>query len=201
MLFHVREVVLNQLVQDNVCQGPAYLPLNRLWMVLPHRLHVMLCEFISVPCVSKIRVSPWWVWLSKCPRAPGSTESPTGNGGSLRVLGQGALPRVPSGACAPTAAAGGLTLGITAAKGAGLQSEGEMLWVIALRGCHSQGWFGGSSCITDSLPLLGSGRGWGEPRWSHHISADVQRGFYYTFLVTQSNSHLQSTALCQFIFW
>lgn len=35
MLFHVHEVVLNQRVTDNVCQGPAYLPLNRLWIALP----------------------------------------------------------------------------------------------------------------------------------------------------------------------
>lgn len=55
MLFHVHKVALNQWVQDSVCQGPAYLPLNRLWIALPCRLHVMLCEFISAPCVSKIQ--------------------------------------------------------------------------------------------------------------------------------------------------
>lgn len=39
------------------------------------------------------RVPRWWVWFSKCPRAPGSTENPTGSRESLRVLGQGALPK------------------------------------------------------------------------------------------------------------
>lgn len=70
MLFHVHEVALNQLVQDNVCQGPAYLPLNRLWIVLPPRLHVMLCEFISVPCVSKIQGSTVVGLIFQVPSCP-----------------------------------------------------------------------------------------------------------------------------------
>lgn len=70
MLFHVHEVALNQLVPDNVCQGPAYLPLSRLWTVLPRRLHVMLCEFISAPCVSNIQGSTVVGLIFQVPSCP-----------------------------------------------------------------------------------------------------------------------------------
>lgn len=144
MLFHAHEVALNQLAQENICQWPAYLPLNRLQIVSSRRLCVMLWEFISAPCISNVQGFTKEILIFQAPlplRPPQSTESPAGGVESSRAPRQGAVPSgVLSGARTPTAATGGLTLGITGVKGAKLQSWEEKCWKRSLcGGCHCQG--------------------------------------------------------------
>lgn len=111
----------------------------------------MLCKFISALASAKCRVSPWWVWFSKCPHGPGSTESPTGSGGNWRVLGQGALLGAQRCSCSYCCCRR-MNFGNSCSKGS---------WAAVKRrnaaGLLLQRWFGVRRCITDSLPLLGTG--------------------------------------------
>lgn len=153
----------------------------------------MLWEFISTPCISNIQGLTMVILILQAPSPLHPPAAPKAPQAAREAWGprQGAVPSgVPSGARAPTAAARGLTLGITGAKGAGLQSRKDKCWKQSLcGGCHCQGWFGASSRYHGLTAFAGDwARGEIEGKWGQADlpTSNVQRGFYHSLEVTQS---------------